>query len=34
MNTEEIIVSVVTFIAGWLLKQPHQIAKWILKKKD
>jgi hypothetical protein len=33
MTTEEIIINVLTFLAGWVLKRPHEIAGWILKKK-
>jgi len=33
MNTEEIIINVLTFLAGWVLKRPHEIAGWILKRK-
>lgn len=34
MSTEEIIVSALTFIAGWILKRPHEIAAWLLRKKN
>ena len=30
MDAEQILVSVLTFCAGWVLKQPNAIAKAIL----
>jgi hypothetical protein len=33
MNTEEIIINVLTFLAGWVLKRPQEIASWLLRKK-
>jgi hypothetical protein len=31
MNTEEIIINILTFAAGWVLKRPHELAATILK---
>lgn len=31
MDTETIIVNALTFLAGWVLKRPHELAATILK---
>ena len=31
MDTDTIIVNALTFLAGWVLKRPHELAETILK---